>query len=291
MTDEATLLFGVGATKAGTSWLHAYLAGHPQCHLRSIKELHYFDTLEEGRTARAREELDAERALLAARPVPSNRARAEARARRLKDMADWSAALATGTEAAYLGYLSDGLGKRRLVADITPAYSLLPVGRLKRMAAMASDVRFVYLLRDPVERLWSHVRMIARRRANPGEAIGPRAGRILARVLAGDEAHIAERGDYRAVLTRLWSAVDPTRLCLSYYEELFSQSSVDRLCGFLGIRPVQAEFGVRVHAGVPVPMSRDQRRAAAEWLAPQYDFVAERLGRVPAVWQSHRVGV
>ncbi|TCO72515.1 sulfotransferase family protein [Rhodovulum euryhalinum] len=291
MSNEATLLFGVGATKAGTTWLHRYLAGHPDCHLRSIKELHYFDALEEGRVTRVREELDEERARLAARPVPANRARAEARANRIGDLADWSAALADGSEAAYLDYLSNGRGTRRLVADITPAYALLPVARLKRMAAMASDVRFIYLLRDPVDRLWSHVRMIARTRANPGEAIGPRAGRILARVLAGEETHIAKRGDYCAVLTRLWAAVDPTRLCLSFYEELFSQASVDRLCAFLGIAAVPAEFSVRVHAGVPVPMSRDQRRAAAEWLAPQYDFVAERLGRVPAVWQSHRVGV
>ncbi|MRH19973.1 sulfotransferase family protein [Rhodovulum strictum] len=291
MTGEATLLFGVGATKAGTSWLHRYLAGHPECHLRSIKELHFFDTLEEGRLERARTELDEERARLAARPVPASRARAETRARRMADLADWSAALSAGTEAAYLDYLSAGRGGRRLVADITPAYALLPVGRLKRMAAMATDVRFVYLLRDPVDRLWSHVRMIARRRANPGEAIGPRAGRILARVLAGEETHIAERGDYRAVLTRLWAAVDPSRLCLSFYEELFSQASVDRICGFLGIAPQPAEISLRVHAGVPVPMSRDQRRAAVEWLAPQYDFVADRLGRVPAVWQSHRVGV
>ncbi|HDR27826.1 sulfotransferase family protein [Rhodovulum sp.] len=291
MTGEATLMFGVGATKAGTSWLHRYLERHPDCHLRSIKELHFFDALEGGRLERARAELNEERARLAVRPVPANRARAETRARRLKDMADWSSALEVGTEAAYLEYLESGRGTRRLIADITPAYSLLPVGRLKRMAAMASDVRFVYLLRDPVDRLWSHVRMIARRRANPGEAIGPRAGRILARVIAGDETHIAERGDYRSVLTRLWAAVDPTRLCLSYYEELFSQSSIDRICGFLGIATRPAELGVRVHAGVPVPMSREQRRAAAEWLAPQYDFVAERLGRVPPVWQSHRVGV
>ena len=42
--SDPVLLFGIGATKAGTSWLHRYLAGHPDCALRSIKELHFFDT-------------------------------------------------------------------------------------------------------------------------------------------------------------------------------------------------------------------------------------------------------
>ncbi|SIO27927.1 Sulfotransferase family protein [Rhodovulum sp. ES.010] len=288
---QATLLFGLGATKAGTSWLYRYLEAHPECHLRAIKELHYFDALEAGRLHRARDEIDRARAALAARPVPADRVRAEARARRLKDMADWSAALARGDEAAYLDYLGAGRGERRLVADITPAYALLPAARLRLMAAMASDVRFVYLLRDPVARLWSHVRMIAHRRAAPGEALGPRARRILARVLKGGEAHIAARGDYRAVLSRLWDAIDPSRLFLGFYEELFSQSAVDRLCGFLGVGPRAAALQVRVHAGPDLSMTAVQRAAAAAWLAPQYDFVAERLGRLPAEWQSQRVGV
>ena len=42
------LMFGVGAAKSGTSWLYQYLAAHPDCHLRSIKELHFFDTRDMG---------------------------------------------------------------------------------------------------------------------------------------------------------------------------------------------------------------------------------------------------
>ena len=43
MTGDPTILFCVGATKAGTSWLYTYLLDHPECHVRSVKELHYFD--------------------------------------------------------------------------------------------------------------------------------------------------------------------------------------------------------------------------------------------------------
>ncbi|MBN2905581.1 MAG: sulfotransferase [Rhodobacteraceae bacterium] len=288
---QATLLFGVGATKAGTSWLHAYLAGHAQCHLRTIKELHFFDTLEEGRLEQARAALDTTRARTAMRPASPDPARVASRARGLADMDDWSHVLACGDEAAYLDYLDQGRGEARLIADITPAYSTLPVGRFERMAAMASDVRFVYLMRDPVERLWSHVRMIARRRAASGAPVGVRAGRLLARALRGREPQITQRGDYRTVLERLWAAVDPSRLFLAFYEELFSQEAIARLCRFLGIAPMAADLSARVHAGVPVRMSAEQRRAAARFLAPQYDFVAERLGRVPPAWAAHRGGL
>ena len=40
------VLLCIGAAKAGTDWLHRQLSMHPECHLRSIKELHYFDALD-----------------------------------------------------------------------------------------------------------------------------------------------------------------------------------------------------------------------------------------------------
>ena len=49
MGDQPTLLFCVGATKAGTSWLFDYLKHHPECHLRSVKELQYFYAHEQNR--------------------------------------------------------------------------------------------------------------------------------------------------------------------------------------------------------------------------------------------------
>ena len=43
LTTDKTVLFGIGAQKAGTSWLHSVLSSHPECHL-PVKEVHYFDT-------------------------------------------------------------------------------------------------------------------------------------------------------------------------------------------------------------------------------------------------------
>ena len=52
----------VGAAKAGTSWLHTQLQAHPECHFRSIKELHYFDALDGKGLALEREKHLAEQA-------------------------------------------------------------------------------------------------------------------------------------------------------------------------------------------------------------------------------------
>jgi hypothetical protein len=38
-------MVGVGAQKAGTTWLFDYLGRHPDVAMSPIKELHYFDQI------------------------------------------------------------------------------------------------------------------------------------------------------------------------------------------------------------------------------------------------------
>jgi hypothetical protein len=287
--DTGTILFCVGAAKAGTTWLYDHLAGHPDCHLRSIKELHYFTSVESGRFGH---QLKVQRA----RAGALGRRLAEGRpdtARKARDVADWIAVLARRREdaAAYLGYLTDGRGDRRLVADITPAYALLPEDRLRRMAAIAPDVRFLFLLRDPLDRLWSHVRMVARRGGDGGGQGDGAAPALLGRILDGAPTGIPDRGDYASILTRLFRAVAPDRLMVQFQEEMLSLPGLARLCGFLGIRTVPADFARKVHAGRDgAAMDRGLRARALAFLRPQYEFVGRLYPDLPARWRHNMAG-
>src|SRR5215208_108045 len=40
---DRTYFVGIGAQKAGTTWLHDYLSSRPDTFMSPIKELHYFD--------------------------------------------------------------------------------------------------------------------------------------------------------------------------------------------------------------------------------------------------------
>lgn len=284
------LLLCVGATKSGTSWLYEALAAHPECHLRSIKELHYFDALEDGRLDRAIDATRAERDRFAARMEEAPLARLPELAQKLADREDWLRVLERGEDTdAYLGYLSDGAGAARVVGDVTPAYALLPEARLARMARLAEDTRVLYLMRDPVARLWSHVRMIATRRGG-GTLSAEKARNILNRTLRGKESEIERRGDYRAALARLRAAVPAERLMVMFYEDLVAPGGIERICGFLGIAPRAADTGQRVHAGERLDMPAGLRDKARDWLAPQYDEVA-RMGPLPEAWQANMVRV
>lgn len=290
---QATLLFGVGATKAGTSWLYRFLASHPECHLRTIKELHFYDTLDRGNLEfQSKQFLTKHAALLARREqVPAGDPRRRYLRRQIADLEAYLPILEAGDEAQYLSYLSEGRGQMALFADVTPAYSLLSVDRLKSMAALAPVTRFVYLMRDPVSRLWSHVRMMANRAAKAGQNLAGHAARIFDNALAGKARHVTDRGDYAGALDRLDAALDPKALFLGFYEELFSAEAIDRLCAFLGITPAEARFDKRVHEGVKIDMTADQRSRAAAYLRPQYDYVLARMGRLPAKWEANYAGV
>jgi hypothetical protein len=48
VAQQPTFQICTGATKAGTSWLCRYLLAHPDCHLRAIKERHFFNSADAG---------------------------------------------------------------------------------------------------------------------------------------------------------------------------------------------------------------------------------------------------
>ena len=278
------LIFGIGATKAGTSWLWDYLYHHPQCRFRAVKELHYFDALDRGsgrffRKALARRVAELERAGRDG-PLPRFRQAVLEDGRLWLDRFDGC----TPDDAGYLDFIGLGRGDARVVGDITPAYSLLSEERYRAMAGLAGDVRFVFLLRDPVARLWSNVRMSAGPDASASELDATLAG-----VLAGDERQIGPRSNYRRTLRRLFRAVPRERVHLEFYERLFSPEAIGRLCGFLGIAAEPAAFDRVVHRGRPASLPPARLRQMLDFLEPQYSFVEALMGGLPEEWTQTMV--
>ncbi|MFY0632374.1 MAG: sulfotransferase [Vannielia sp.] len=294
MSDRATLLFGIGAPKTGTSWLYSFLDAHPQCHMPVAKELHYWDTVEGmnpdwqkdfvvAQITRLRDRIDRIEAGEEEGRLPRLR-------RRLKQMERWLAVLVIGARdpRAYLDLLYDGVGEARLVADITPAYCLLPQKRLQVMAEVVPETRFLFLMRDPVDRYWSQCRFMAGKRAERGKGGDPEsaARQLLDRALRGENADIAQRGDYAAVLAKL-EGLPRNQVMCGFYENLFKAGSVRSLCDFLGIDRVKAELKEKINAGPEVDLDEGRRSALQRMLAPQYAAVAEKMGALPEEWQRN----
>lgn len=283
-----TLLFCLGATKAGTSWLHRYVSDHPQTRLPALKELHYWDSAATGRWDFWARDAEAKFRDHSARAEAAETDPKRARQQRMADEAlAWFEVLAAGRrdDRAYRAFLNRRVKRgHRLVADLTPAYGILSEAWLRQMAEVGPDVRFVYLLRDPLQRLWSHCRMIARRRATGEDDVPARANNILRGVIAGKEDEIAQRSDYAGALTRIQTSIGENRLYTAFYEEMFTQGELDRLCAFLGLDPHPGDFDHVVMPSPAAPLSAENRDAARDWLAPQYAFAERNFDRLPKLW-------
>ncbi len=288
-SPRPTLFFCVGATKAGTSWLHSQLQGHPDCHLRTIKELHYFSLTTEAQFARAIKQAKAEAAGVRDKAKTAPLDRLPYMQRRISDLEDWVQVLQAGYGAhdRYLDYLTAGAGTRRVVGDVTPAYGLLPPEMLTTMAGLTADVRFVYLMRDPVDRLWSHVRMNCARanRATFAEASLQMMEDILAGNLTPEMDGILRRGDYVAILDKLRMAIPAGQVLSVVYENMFNNGGLDQITGFLGLTPIPPKVESRVHAGLPLSLPSDLKSRARKFLDPQYQGVRERLADFPESWR------
>lgn len=299
MSEAATLMFGLGVTRAGSTWLYRYLAGHPDCALPRVKELHYFSTVDFGGTDRQLKRLDgltkrASKQYDLADLEGDDQKKASAEQLQ-HDAAELRALIAAGENTeAYLSYLTEGR-KACLHGEITPAYALLGEERLSMMSKLSPRTRFVMFLRDPVSRLWSNILQTARLRAKRQEGapskelVGQIAQNLFNRWADGGVEPVRVRCDYQAMLTRLDNAVPREQVFVDFYERLFSDETIARLCAFLGIANHKADFAYRINASTRIDMTQAQRETAQGKLAPQYDFIDSYMGGdLPERWTQNR---
>ena len=128
----------VGVHKGGTTWLYRQLDSHPDFWMPPLKELHYLDQL--GRVQRS----------------SSSRCRDERDGCFLKNMESLSAKPFLDLERYARLFEPKG---PLLSGDISPNYSTLSKEVIRRVVRYFPDLKVIFLARDPVERLWSHLSM------------------------------------------------------------------------------------------------------------------------------------
>ena len=288
------LVFCIGAQKGGTSWLYETLLDSPSCHFGATKEMHYFDVhagtemshLQE-RITLARRRVDA----LQTRVGPDNETNLHHLAH-LVDLLRMYSGPRHGPDPhrPYLAHLLKGHAGKRWLCDFTPSYAALPTQVFAEMAAMG-ETRFIFLMRDPVARMWSQLRMWTSMlpQAPPPDSwafLKTCQSRLYGLAHSGALPTLS-RADYRRTMLTLEQAVPAERIHYAFYEDLFTQSAVDRICDFLGIAPVPAEATRRVNEGVSVSIPPKEEALLRRAFAAQYDFVQARFGdAVPAEWQT-----
>ncbi len=267
---------GIGAQKAGTTWLWENLREHPQLWLPVVKELHWFDVQYPPSMFPAGSRPYQHRTGVS-RYRPLLRYPSLGNARWL-----WQFYHAVHSDDDYLALFDDS--PEQLAGEITPAYATLDAATVQRVhGLLADDCRIVLILREPIDRLWSGLRMHCRKNGIDWRALSMDE----LNALAAKPAH-AVRSDYAYTLQN-WS-VFGDRLGVFFYEDLCAapQIFLANVLQFLNVDAAwQSPHLAKVsnagyeHSGVP-----DAFRA--HWqqrYQPVIDAVRSRVGRVPANWE------
>lgn len=274
---KQTLAICIGAQRAGTTWLADYLRAHPEVHLSPIKEVHYFDARYAPKWCRRYEEdmlaeLQRETAALTLQSSadPARNQKLGAILLRLRMVTD---------PPAYMRFMSWGSAGRRVLVDVTPDYAMVGEDGFRAMRDMHDDVRLLFRMRNPADRLWSAMRF--NRTHNPAFDIEEKFERLIAR----EDFRLLS--DYGRTIRAATTVFGPERVHVEFYEHAFSQPAVASVCRFLDIEPAPADLARRSNASRPASMPEERRAEAVRAYAHVYREI-ERLfpERLPQNWRS-----
>ena len=279
--EGVSLLLGLGAQKAGTTWLHDHLRAHPDCHAFPIKETHYFDTIS-GQTRLGY-------------LLTSRRMQALSRQGETADLERVTrlAALLEAPDAAHQGYvdlMTAGLRPGSVALDITPSYALLDERQFAHLGRM-DPLRFLFILREPVSRFWSNIRMMVNWRGQGHDHFEPAARDLVDHALKNDgERRLASamaRSEYATTLDKLARYVPANRRLVVFFEDLFTNRTINRIWAFLGLAPMPLTDTAPRLEGHPATMRADQIERLKEVFRPQYEAACAGFGdQVPPAWHA-----
>jgi hypothetical protein len=225
----------VGAQKAGTTWLHFALQQHPGVWLPPIKELHYFDRLYLQRHGRMN---------CPSELTPFDRGVAEGVLNAIRRCADGSEPVGKRINAIHLlsvignakltdswyGRIFAAAPRGLLCGEICPAYAELPDDGIAHIFRLSPKAKIIFIMRDPIERAWSHLRM-DESRGN----IGP----DLYFKRASKHRNLYAFSDYVTIIERFRKQISSTDLLLLCFDDIVAlpQTLLADTCAFLGLDP------------------------------------------------------
>ncbi|MEO1307562.1 MAG: sulfotransferase [Pseudomonadota bacterium] len=290
LADVNCLLFCIGGQRCGTTWLSQQLLKSKQVHF-SVKEHHYWNVVRSPYVALIGLPIGPWMMVLRKRHRQWQRwSRYLGKTMHLM-MIRTSGLLSSPLDHEdYAKSLIFGWKDEPVVADITPAYSRLPRRAFAEMATLHPKARFLFIMRDPVDRLVSGVKQRSRHSVGQRSGGADAAAELLAAAVdePGTSADI-ERSRYDRTIKALEWSVPQDQILYLFFEDLFTEESMARLAKFIGLEELHGQFHVRTHgSAIPEDLKTEPMvRAAHAALAPTYDYIIDRFGdAVPEAWHK-----
>lgn len=270
-------ILGVGCQKGGTTWLHRQLLKSIHVDTGMRKEYHVFNSLYNKEDYR----LSARFLQLQERATRMER---KGRSGEEYDRLILNLSFIHDTEN-YYKYFDDlwsrSGGQVTHVGDITPAYAALPADAYEeiklRLESRGFTVKVIFIMRDPIERCWSTVRMSLRKLEHTGGAISYKDEVSLLRKRF-QSAVYQKRTRYEDTVRALEQVFQRSDIFYSLYENLFNASTLQKLKDFLDLADLEYDVNEQVNNTKRTEQVLDPalKSEIYQFYEKTYQFCAER---------------
>jgi hypothetical protein len=273
----------IGAQKAGTTWLDSSLRKHPLIWLPPVKELHYFS---EVHIADNRSWASTSRRTTGIRVLREYMKRVDERNWDYRFVARAADIISGVPSDEWYGNIFSLAGSKQICGEITPAYALLPPAGIEHLKRLMPELKILMLLRDPIERSWSHMRMLA----EEGGKIN-----IAALIRAAGSPSIVERSNYPNILD-LWAEYfAEDRFLVGFTDDIasFPDRLLRNFCEFLGVEYEDkwtSSLNAAVHVGKEVAIPSEVYEFLKVQMYPVYTALKVKYPEVVGKWISRHYG-
>jgi hypothetical protein len=283
---------GIGAQKAGTTWLHYQLGKHPQIWLPPQKEIHFFDrsTSYPSPNDLATSSLisrmigtqswERPRVLTGIKEVARN-----LYYRRFNDAYWWSKFFFSSYNIDWYKSLFPSSAEHKLSGEITPSYSILSSKDVGQIKEMNPNMKHIFMLRNPIDRAWSAVR----HESKHGRVKSLSSGEEPIVYLQTQGAML--RGDYERTLETYLEYFDAHQILICFYDAIQKDpiNLLNTISDFLEIQKFDFKVSdtrkyINRSASFPIP---DNVKDFLHMVyTPLIDRLAEKFGGYALSWKT-----
>lgn len=184
--------------------------------------------------------------------------------------------------------------KKMITGEASPYYIFHPLA-IKRIYDYNRKIKIIVLLRNPVERTWSHFRFAKQCEQEQlcfSEALRCEDGRIVGeeeKMLHNEEyqslnyqhCSYRKRSEYYDQIKRLLEYFNHNNILILKSEDLFSdpQNIMDEVCGFLRIQKISGNYQVRNEGKVKEVIDPEIEHELRDHFRPYNEKLYQIIGR------------
>ena len=262
------LFLSVGAMKAGTTWLYEQLKGHPEIYFTPEKEIHYF-----ANAVGIENQLNHRSRLLRLKSVMEKYAKGNPTyiSNNISEI-EWYLKYASAKEIDNQWYesLFSGSGNR-MCADFSNLYCQMESDGWKNVRATAQEIKAIYTLRNPLDRIWSHYKFHLKWTGRENDVLNLGLSEFKNTL---DKNYFWINAQYAQNVTRLRKELTDSELMVLYFDDFrkFPEKMLNDIQKFLGVSPVAPDEGdleKKVNRTKDIPMPLEWKEYALKKLEPE----------------------